>query len=296
MHDIWNPWHGCVKCSEGCLNCYMYYLDRIHNNSDSSIVYRTNSFDYPLSKYRDGSYKIKSGEQIRVCMTSDFFIAQADVWRGEAWNVIRERSDVAFFLLTKRPERVLACLPDDWGDGWDNVFFNVTCENQRRADERIPLLLELPFKHKGIMCAPFIGEITIGKYLDFGQIEQVICGGENYDGARPCRFEWVQCLKNECEEHNVTFCFIETGTVFVKDGVSYRLPDKRVQARMAHASGMNYNGKPINWNFKDRMGIPIPDYELYKPHFSEVCQTCGSKLICNGCSDCGKCKDAPDIE
>lgn len=296
MHDIWNPWHGCVKCSEGCLNCYMYYLDRIHNNSDSSVVYRTNSFDYPLSKFRDGSYKIKSGEQIRVCMTSDFFIAQADVWRGEAWNVIRERSDVAFFLLTKRPERVLECLPDDWGDGWDNVFFNVTCENQRRADERIPLLLDLPFKHKGIMCAPFIGEITIGKYLDSDQIEQVICGGENYDGARPCRFEWVQRLKNECEEHNVTFCFIETGTVFVKDGVSYHLPDKRVQARMAHASGMNYNGKLINWNFKDRMGIPIPDYELYKPHFSEVCQTCGSKLICNGCSNCGKCKEAPDIE
>lgn len=84
MHDIWNPWHGCVKCSEGCLNCYMYYLDRIHNYSDSSIVYRTNSFDYPLSKFCDGSYKIKNGEQIRVCMTSDFFIAQADVWRGEA--------------------------------------------------------------------------------------------------------------------------------------------------------------------------------------------------------------------
>jgi protein gp37 len=27
MHDIWNPWHGCRKCSEGCANCYMYYLD-----------------------------------------------------------------------------------------------------------------------------------------------------------------------------------------------------------------------------------------------------------------------------
>ena len=27
MHDIWNPWHGCKKCSEGCANCYMYFLD-----------------------------------------------------------------------------------------------------------------------------------------------------------------------------------------------------------------------------------------------------------------------------
>ena len=74
---------------------------------------------------------------------------------------MRQRADVVFFLLTKRPQRVRECLPPDWGSGWDNIIFNVTCENQRRADERIPLLLELPFKHKGIMCAPFIGPVSI---------------------------------------------------------------------------------------------------------------------------------------
>ena len=31
MHDIWNPWHGCIKCSEGCQNCYMYYLDSLRD-------------------------------------------------------------------------------------------------------------------------------------------------------------------------------------------------------------------------------------------------------------------------
>ena len=29
--------------------------------------------------------------------------------------------------------------------------------------------------------------------------------------------------------------------------------------------------------------------DLYVPHFRANCETCGSKLICNGCSDCGKC-------
>ena len=91
-----------------------------------------------------------------MCMTSDFFLEEADKWREDAWDIIKTRSDVVFFLLTKRPELVRDRLPYDWGDGWENVFFNVTCENQRRADERIPLLLSLPFKHKGIMCAPFI--------------------------------------------------------------------------------------------------------------------------------------------
>ena len=71
---------------------------------------------------------------IRVCMTSDFFLAEADKWRDEAWELMRIRSDVIFFLLTKLPERVAEHLPKDWGDGWDNIFFNVTAENQRRAD------------------------------------------------------------------------------------------------------------------------------------------------------------------
>ena len=78
------------------------------------------------------------------------------------------RPDVKFFLLTKRPERVRETLPLDFGDGWENIFFNVTCENQRRADERIPILLNLPFKHKGIMCAPFIGRVSIEPYLADG--------------------------------------------------------------------------------------------------------------------------------
>ena len=33
LHDIWNPWHGCVKCSEGCQNCYMYFLDRMRDQN-----------------------------------------------------------------------------------------------------------------------------------------------------------------------------------------------------------------------------------------------------------------------
>ena len=75
---------------------------------DGSRIYRTkNGFRYPLSKDRQGKYKVKSGEMIRVCMTSDFFLEEADEWRDEAWSVMRERKDVKFFLLTKRPERVL---------------------------------------------------------------------------------------------------------------------------------------------------------------------------------------------
>lgn len=291
MHDIWNPWHGCVKCSEGCEHCYMFYMDKLRDQ-DGSRIYRTGGFRYPLERDRTGSYRVKSGELLRVCMTSDFFLEEADAWRPEAWEIIRQRPDVKFFLLTKRPQRVLQCLPPDWGDGWENVFFNVTCENQRRADERIPILQELPFRHKGVMCVPFIGPVSIGKWLDAGFIEQVTCGGENYDGLRPCHYTWVRSLYNECKAADVTFAFIETGTKFVKDGRVYHLPGKRLQTVMAHKSGLQYKGKEIRFQLTDPLGVPLQAEELYQPHYGKMCRECGSRLICNGCVQCGKCLQA----
>jgi protein gp37 len=259
-------------------------------HKNGADIYRTKAgFHYPLQKDRHGRYKIKSGELIRVCMTSDFFLEEADSWRDEAWDIIRNRPDVKFFLLTKRPQRIKECLPWDWGDGWENVMLNVSCENQRRADERIPILLNLPAKHKGIMCAPLIGPVSVENYLATSQIEQVICGGENYDGARPCDFDWVKHLRSECVAHNITFCFIETGTVFIKDGRRYTLPKKQIQSEMAFRSGMNYMGKPIVWKLTDHFGLEIPEEAFYVPHYSKPCEKCGSRLICNGCSHCGKC-------
>ena len=289
MHDIWNPWHGCIKKSEGCDHCYMFFLDKMRDQ-DGSNIYRTKAgFNYPIQKDRKGNYKIKSGEQIRVCMTSDFFLAEADEWRDEAWELMKIRSDVIFFLLTKRPERVAEHLPKDWCDGWDNIFFNVTAENQRRADERIPILLDLPFKHKGVMCAPFIGQVSIRKILETGQIEQVLCDGENYDGARPCHYEWVKLLRQECVDNNVTFVFCGTGRRFVKDGRLYKL-EGNIQSQQAKKSGMSFRGKPIHFDLYDSLGYPISEDDRYKPVFRERCETCGMQLCCNGCSNCGKCE------
>ncbi len=294
MHDIWNPWHGCIKCSEGCQNCYMYFLDEQRGKSGSDI-YRTKAgFRYPLARDRQGRYKVQSGEQLRVCMTSDFFLEQADAWRGEAWDIIRQRPDVVFFLLTKRPQRVADHLPPDWGEGWENVFFNVSCENQRRADERIPILLDLPFKHKGVMCAPFIGAVSLKDYLLAGQLERVIVDGENYSGARPCHYEWVKSLRDECVAHNVTFAFIGTGRHFVKDGRHYRVEGSGVQENQAFKSGLSFRGKPMEFKLTNLLGLPVSEERRYKPFFGQKCSTCGMKIICNGCTKCGKCGEVFD--
>ena len=290
MHDIWNPWHGCKKISEGCQNCYMYYLDKSRNpDADSSIITRTNNFDYPLKKDRHKNYKVKPGEMIRVNLTSDTFIQEADEWRDEMWKIIKKRSDVSFYILTKRADRMHFCLPDDWGDGYENVILNVTCENQARADERIPYLLEIPAKHKGIFVAPFIGEVNIEKYLEQGGIELVMCGGENYNGARPCNFDWVKSLSDQCEKCKVNFNFIETGNIFIKDGKRYKIFSKAIQAQQAYKSGLNKKFYDIDFKLFYEDGTPV-EKDAYIPVYNKnTCLSCSSRMTCNGCSECGKC-------
>lgn len=289
-HDIWNPWTGCHKCSPGCQNCFMYALNKQYDpNLDSSIVRKTNNFEYPLKKDKNKEYKVKPGEHIRICMSSDFFVEEADEWRMEAWDIIRKRSDVVFFILTKRPERVKDNLPSWWDNGLENVFFNVTTENQECADKRIPILFDLPFKHKGIMVAPFIGGVNIEKYLKKNIIEQVICDGENYDWPRPLHYEWVKTLSDQCKKHNVRFAFLSTGNYFIKDGKTYIINDKNIQTKQAFKSGLQFDPGPIKFNLFDEYGNPLPD-DIYVPYFRERCNTCGSRMICNGCTNCGKCE------
>ena len=69
----WNPWHGCRKYSEGCLNCYVYRRDASVGR-DASIVARTKDFDLPLRRRRDGGFAIPPGAHVYACLTSDFFL------------------------------------------------------------------------------------------------------------------------------------------------------------------------------------------------------------------------------
>ncbi len=297
MHDIWNPWHGCRKISEGCYNCYMMYLDQKHQIGEGTVIYKTKSFNYPLSTNKDGNYKIKSGELIRVCMNSDFFVEEADIWRDEAWRIIKKRSDVKFFLLTKRPQRVKNCLPSDWKGGYENVFFNITCENQSRAEERIPFLKDLPFHHKGIMVAPMLGPMNIEQYLRDGFIEQVICGGENYGGSRLCNYDWVVSLASQCKKYNITFAFTETGSKFMKDGKIFHLENKKLQSKMAFKSQVSFLGKESSFILRDPFENILDKNKLYVPKYTSIyCDECGSRIICNGCANCGKCKQKINIE
>lgn len=100
-----------------------------------------------------------------------FFVEEADPWCNEAWEVIRKCPDVVFRILSKWVGRIHDHLPSDWGDGYENVMLQVTTGNQRRAAERLSILLDIPAKHKGFMAAPLIGLVDAERYLATDQFE-----------------------------------------------------------------------------------------------------------------------------
>jgi len=238
---VWNPWHGCHKISEGCQNCYMFRRDASFEK-DSEKVGKTASFSEPLRKKRDGGFAIPPGSRVFACMTSDFFLEEADEWRKDAWALIRARKDLFFTIITKRPQRFSVSLPEDWGAGWENVTLCATCENQKRADERAPILLSLPLCHREIICEPMLEKVDLEKYLAGGEIEKVTCGGESGANARLCRYEWILDLREQCARTGTAFFFKQTGARFEKDGRVFLVPRKD-QIPQAQKSGLNRKDK-----------------------------------------------------
>ena len=236
---IWNPWHGCHKISPGCLNCYVYRRDA-EFGKDSSIVTKTAAFNLPIKRNRQKEYKLQpDGEPVYACMTSDFFIEEADEWRQEAWNMIKERQDLDFVIITKRIHRFQDCIPSDWGEGYNTVTVICTCEDQARADSRLPLFLKLPIRYKQVIHEPMLGPIDIRKYLKSGQIEQVICGGESGENARICDFAWVLDSWRQCVEADVSFRFKQTGANFRKGTRIYHI-ERKDQMVQASKAGIEY--------------------------------------------------------
>lgn len=234
----WNPWHGCRKISEGCLNCYVYRRDG-EVDRDASEIKKTQSFNLPVQRNRGREYKLKSGSVVWTCFTSDFFIEEADEWRVDAWKMIRERSDCTFIIPTKRIERFSECVPSDWGEGYDNVVICCTAENQKRADQRLPVFLSLPIKHRQIFCEPLLEHIDIETYLD-ERIDEFSCGGESGPDARVCDFEWVKSLSEQAKRKNVSFSYHQTGAKLLKDCKVYRI-DRKHQHSQAEKAGVNYS-------------------------------------------------------
>ena len=234
MSVSWNPWHGCHRVSEGCANCYVYRIDGAHGKGSAEVTLNAD-FLLPLKESK-GSYRIESGERVYTCFSSDFLVEEADEWRADAWRMMRIRSDLQFVFFTKRIERLASVLPPDWGDGYENVVIGCTCENQARADERLPIFLSVPIAQRWIICEPLLGPIDLAPYLATGGVREVSAGGESGEGARVCDYEWVLGIRDACRAAGVAFSYHQTGALLRRDGRIWRIPRARQHEQAKRAN------------------------------------------------------------
>ncbi|MDD3243593.1 MAG: DUF5131 family protein [Eubacteriales bacterium] len=218
---IWDPWRGCHRKSEGCENCYLFQAAE-RKGETFDVVSRSEDFDRLTRRDAKGNACIKPGQMVYLCFRSDFLLPEADAWRAQAWEMIRSRPDLDFLFLTKRIERFGVALPADYPAGLEHVTVAVSVENQRRADERLPVFKALPIVHKLITVQPMLERVDLSAYLD-EDIEGVVVGGESGKDVRPLHDDWVTDLRRQCLQADVPFTFRQVGSRFVQDGVERKV-------------------------------------------------------------------------
>lgn len=247
----WNPITGCTPISEGCQNCY---ARRMAQRLKGRCGYpAADPFRVTLHKERLGEpYHWRNPSRVFVCSMGDLFHEDVpDKWIMWVINEIY-RSPHTFLMLTKRPKRMCDFFAGYTSEDWScfpNLWLGVTCENQPRADERIPLLLQIPAAVRFVSVEPMLESIDLSAWLDpdvfccggepeycqgcergswlrekraydeNGRImlDWVICGGETGPGARPMQSDWARGLRDQCVGAGVPFFFKKHGDGWCKD-------------------------------------------------------------------------------
>jgi protein gp37 len=239
--STWNPWRGCDKVSPGCAHCYMFRDQRRYGGDPSTVVRAAdNTFYAPIrntkwAKTREACIAEKGRHYVFTCSWSDWFHEDADEWRREAWEIVRRTPQSTYQILTKRPERIAECLPEDWGQGYPNVWLGVTIENRRFVD-RADLLRAVPAAVRFISAEPLLGplvfetceqdwsaypeiHVTYGwrdglesqRALDLAGIDWIITGGESGPSHRRFDPGWAIDIRDAAAATGTAFLHKQNG-------------------------------------------------------------------------------------
>ena len=274
----WNPWWGCQAVSEACAHCYAEKLDHRLGGAHfgpGAPRRRTSAANWaePLKWNRraetDGVVR-----SVLACSMADWFDNAVDPsWRAEAWDVVRATPALRYLILTERPQNIEEMLPQEWGNGWPNVWLGTTVENQAEANRRIPHLLAVPAAGHFLSCEPLLGPVRLdhvtnrrgfdsclewqeihggtGQVVDWKpRIDWVIAGGESGPGARPMHPDWSRSLRDQCAEAEVPFFFKQWGEWSPADDSGRRFslvgPDgvaRGAHSGVWHSAPMSFVGK-----------------------------------------------------
>lgn len=212
----WNFVTGCNKVSAGCKNCYAetianrFWKDR--KFTDVQIDEDKINLPFHLRKPR----------QIFVNSMSDLFHEKIplDIIK-RAYIVMQENPQHIYQILTKRPQRALEFYNSEFFPHVGGlsepkfIWLGVSVENQKAADERIPLLLQTPAAIRWLSIEPMLEKISFRwmqpisrehstGHLDIlKNISWVVVGCESGYNRRECKIEWVEGIVEQCKEANI---------------------------------------------------------------------------------------------
>ena len=234
LNYTWNPLAMlCTPVSEGCSGCWHRKRARLlsFNPKISDLdrkIYAGLIGPRPIKDRLNDPLKVKKPSMIGVQFMGDLFHEDVlEWWWIEIFDVIRRcianggGVGHKFLILTKRPWTMKLVMEKlNWngerltfnkgtpfthlcGDG---VLFGVTAENQQRADDRIPILLQIPAAKYFVSHEPALGMITYPKeFLALGDRAWLITGGESGPGARPMHPDIPRHDRDQCQAAGVPF-------------------------------------------------------------------------------------------
>lgn len=247
-HHTFNAWIGCAKISPGCAHCYAEPLaNRIQRGLWGVHAQRRiaseDMWDQPHHWNRAAA---RAGQRRRVFCASmaDVFEDRPDLVepRKRLFELIDCTAHLDWLLLTKRPQHSASMLPEvDDGHGGrlatailgtpgklvytrPNLWLGVSVENQKAAEERIPLLLQIPAAVRFLSVEPLLEPVDLTPWLDQqfrfptgpaapsnqqrSALHWVIVGGESGSKARPCDLEWIRSVLFDATKVHVP-CFVK---------------------------------------------------------------------------------------
>ncbi|MDM2398136.1 phage Gp37/Gp68 family protein [Mycobacteroides abscessus] len=249
----WNPVTGCDKVSPGCDRCYAETFAERWRGTEGH--YFETGFDVQLRPDKLAlPLRWTKPRKVFVNSMSDLFHDKVpDEYIARVFAIMALAPQHTFQLLTKRHGRMRSLLSSHafWGrvgvagldrDVWlpqagvsldqhylPNVWLGVSAEDQKRADLRIPALLETPAAVRFVSAEPLLGPINLytdpieaGSPFWGSQLDWVIVGGESGPGARSMHPDWARSLRDQCVAAGVPFLFKQWGEWTPNTGHRYR--------------------------------------------------------------------------
>ena len=238
-----NPWMGCHKISPGCKNCYAETLTKnrmgLHLWGPAKTTRRQRT-KAPWANVRKWNRRASLaigvlGEGMpSLCFTAslaDVFESHPELIkpRADMWDLMRECENLHFQILTKRPENIEAMLPDDWGNGWPNVWLGTSIENNDYVG-RADILRAIPAAIRFISYEPALGPLPD---MNLAGIDWLIYGGESGPGYRDHDLQWARDIRELCAESETAFFYKQASAYRTEMGITLdgeivrRFPDVR---------------------------------------------------------------------